>query len=85
AYAIGVAQPVSINVNTFGTSKVDEGKIANAVQELFDCRPAAIIETLDLRKPIFRETVAYGHFGREDKGFRWEQTDRAEDLRKMAQ
>jgi S-adenosylmethionine synthetase len=82
AYAIGVAQPVSINVNTFGTSKIDEAKIANAVQQLFDCRPAAIIETLDLRKPIFRETVAYGHFGREDKGFRWEHTDRADDLRK---
>jgi S-adenosylmethionine synthetase len=84
AYAIGVAKPVSINVTTFGTGKVSEDKLGRILMEHFDCRPAAIIETLDLRKPIFRKTAAYGHFGREDQGFRWEETDHAETLRDMA-
>jgi S-adenosylmethionine synthetase len=84
AYAIGVAKPVSINVTTFGTGKVGEDKIEAILMEHFDCRPASIIKTLDLKKPIFRKTVAYGHFGREDQGFRWEETDQADALRKKA-
>ncbi len=84
AYAIGVAEPVSVNVNTFGTGKCDEDKVSAIIREEFDCRPAGIIEVLDLRKPIFSKTVAYGHFGREDQGFRWEQTDKADALRKKA-
>jgi S-adenosylmethionine synthetase len=84
AYAIGVAQPVSINVNTFGTGKVDEQKISTILQDHFDCRPASIIQRLDLRKPIYSKTAAYGHFGREDQGFRWEETDEADALRKKA-
>jgi S-adenosylmethionine synthetase len=84
AYAIGVAQPVSINVTTFGTNKVPEEKIEAILMDHFDCRPASIIHTLDLKKPIFRKTVAYGHFGREDQGFRWEETDQADALRKKA-
>ncbi|GMV94748.1 MAG: S-adenosylmethionine synthase [Candidatus Hydrogenedentota bacterium] len=84
AYAIGVAQPVSINVTTFGTNKVAEEKIESILMDHFDCRPASIIKTLDLKKPIFRKTVAYGHFGREDQGFRWEETDQADALRKKA-
>ncbi|MCC6144934.1 MAG: methionine adenosyltransferase [Candidatus Hydrogenedentes bacterium] len=84
AYAIGVAKPVSINVTTFGTGKVSEDKLAEILNEHFDCRPAAIIETLKLRQPQFRRTAAYGHFGREDQGFQWEQTDKAEALKKAA-
>ncbi|MCC6695591.1 MAG: methionine adenosyltransferase [Candidatus Hydrogenedentes bacterium] len=84
AYAIGVAQPVSINVTTFGTGKISEDKIGSILMEHFDCRPASIIKTLDLKKPIFRKTVAYGHFGREDQGFRWEEKDQADALRKKA-
>ncbi|MFA6243985.1 MAG: methionine adenosyltransferase [Candidatus Hydrogenedentales bacterium] len=84
AYAIGVAQPVSINVTSFGTGKIDDDKISKILLEHFDCRPANIIKVLDLRKPIFRKTVAYGHFGREDQGFRWEETDQADALRKKA-
>ena len=84
AYAIGVADPVSINVNSFGTNKVSDEKLAQLIRDEFDCRPRAIIETLDLRKPIFAKTAAYGHFGREDQGFRWEETDRIEALRKKA-
>ncbi len=84
AYAIGVAQPVSINVTSFGTGKVDDEKISTTLIDHFDCRPAAIIELLDLRKPIFQKTAAYGHFGREDQGFRWEETDQADALRKKA-
>jgi S-adenosylmethionine synthetase len=80
AYAIGTARPVSFLAETFGTSKVDPARIGDTVQELFDFRPAAIIETLDLRRPIYRETACYGHFGR--KGFPWEDTDRADDLRR---
>jgi S-adenosylmethionine synthetase len=84
AYAIGVAEPVSINVTSFGTGKVDDDKLGAILLDHFDCRPASIIETLDLRKPIYRKTVAYGHFGREDQGFRWEETDQADALRAKA-
>ena len=79
AYAIGVAHPVSITLETFGTETHDVDKILHGVREVFDLRPAAIIRDLELRKPVFRRTAAYGHFGR--AGFSWEQTDRAEDLR----
>ncbi|MCP4231615.1 MAG: methionine adenosyltransferase [bacterium] len=84
AYAIGVAEPVSVNVNTFGTSTVDEGKIEKAINDTFDLRPASIIEYLDLRRPIFKKTAAYGHFGRELPDFTWEKTDKADDLKKAA-
>jgi S-adenosylmethionine synthetase len=81
AYAIGVARPVSLLVETFGTETVDPGKIAAAVQEVFDLRPAAIIRDLDLRRPIYRRTAAYGHFGRNEKEFTWEQLSRLEELK----
>jgi len=84
AYAIGVAQPVSINVSTFGTGKIDEDKISAILRDHFDCRPANIIKQLDLRKPIYSKTAAYGHFGREDQGFRWEEKDQADALRAKA-
>jgi S-adenosylmethionine synthetase len=84
AYAIGVAHPVSLSCETFGTEKVDPDKILAAVKELFDLRPAAIIRDLDLRRPIYKGTAAYGHFGRSDKDFTWERTDRADDLRRLA-
>ncbi|GMU94171.1 MAG: S-adenosylmethionine synthase [Candidatus Hydrogenedentota bacterium] len=84
AYAIGVPQPVSINVTTFGTGKISDEKIGDILMDHFDCRPASIIKTLDLKKPIYRKTVAYGHFGREDQGFRWEMTDQADALRRKA-
>ena len=82
AYAIGVADPVSIMVETFGTGAVDEGKLAEAVRKVFDLRPAAIIETLDLRTPIYKKLAAYGHMGREELGVKWEQTDKIEELKK---
>jgi S-adenosylmethionine synthetase len=82
AYAIGVARPVSVLVETFGTERVDRQKIAKAVDALFDLRPAAIIHDLDLRRPIYQRTAAYGHFGRTDHGFSWEQTPRLDDLRR---
>jgi S-adenosylmethionine synthetase len=82
AYAIGVAEPVSIMVETFGTGVVPEEKISNAIREVFDLCPSAIIGTLDLLKPIYRETAAYGHFGRFGSGFTWEKTDRVNDLLK---
>ncbi len=82
AYAIGVARPVSVLVETFGTCKVAEEKIAQAVNELFDMRPQAIIETLQLRKPIYKQVASYGHMGREDLSVKWEETDRKDDLRK---
>ena len=82
AYAIGVADPVSIMVDTFGTGTVDEGKLAEAVRKVFDLRPAAIIETLDLRRPIYKQLAAYGHMGREELGVKWEQTDKVEELKK---
>jgi S-adenosylmethionine synthetase len=82
AYAIGVARPVSVLVETFGTERVDRQKIAKAVDAIFDLRPAAIIRDLDLRRPIYQRTAAYGHFGRSDQGFTWEQTPRLDDLRR---
>ena len=81
AYAIGVAHPVSILVDTYGTAAVDEEKIAAAVSRVFDFRPARIIETLDLRRPIYEQTAAYGHFGRTDVDLPWEHTDKAEALK----
>ena len=82
AYAIGMARPVSVLVETFGTETVDRRRIAEAVTDIFDLRPAAIIRDLDLRRPIYARTAAYGHFGRGDQGFPWEQTSRVEDLRR---
>ncbi|MGH9112258.1 MAG: methionine adenosyltransferase [Acidimicrobiales bacterium] len=81
AYAIGVAHPVSVLVETFGTETVDPAKIAESVQQIFDLRPAAIIRDLDLRRPIYKKTASYGHFGRNDKEFSWEQTTRVDDLK----
>jgi S-adenosylmethionine synthetase len=80
AYAIGVAHPVSVMVDTFGTSEIDPQKIPALVEEHFDLRPAAIIERLDLRRPIYRNTAAYGHFGRAERDFTWERTDVADEL-----
>lgn len=80
AYAIGVAQPVSITVDTFGTGKVEESVLEEAVREVFDLRPAGIIEMLDLQRPIYKDTAAYGHFGRTDVEFPWEKTDRVDAL-----
>ncbi|AJQ27425.1 MULTISPECIES: methionine adenosyltransferase [Pelosinus] len=84
AYAIGMAHPVSIMVETFGTAKVDEDVIAELIKKHFDLRPAGIIKALDLRRPIYRQTAAYGHFGRTDVDLPWERTDKAETLRKEA-
>jgi S-adenosylmethionine synthetase len=84
AYAIGVAEPVSIMVHTFGTAKVDEVRLAELVRAVFDMRPRAIIEHLDLLRPIYKKTAAYGHFGRELAEFTWEKTDRAAELRQRA-
>ncbi|HGS8722825.1 TPA: methionine adenosyltransferase [Enterococcus faecalis] len=81
AYAIGVAQPVSISINTFGTSDLPESKLIEAVRKNFDLRPAGIIEMLDLRRPIYKQTAAYGHFGRTDIDLPWEQTDKVEALK----
>ena len=81
AYAIGVAQPVSVLVDTFGTGKVDDGKLEEAVNKVFDLRPTAIIRDLDLRKPIYRQLAAYGHMGREELGVKWEITDRVDALK----
>jgi S-adenosylmethionine synthetase len=81
AYAIGVAHPVSISVETFGTETVERAAIEQAVTDVFDLRPAAIIRDLDLLRPVYRDTAAYGHFGREGDGFTWERTDRADTLR----
>jgi S-adenosylmethionine synthetase len=84
AYAIGVAHPLSVNVETFGTARIADEKIAALVSEYFDLRPGAIIRDLDLRRPIYRKTAAYGHFGRDDIEFPWERTDKAEALKKAA-
>jgi S-adenosylmethionine synthetase len=84
AYAIGVAEPVSVMVDSFGTATVDEEKITQLVREHFKLTPKAIIETLDLRRPVYKPTAAYGHFGRSGPGFTWEKTDRADALRKAA-
>ena len=83
AYAIGVARPVSLSLETFGTETVDPERIVAAIGELFDLRPAAIIHDLDLRRPIYRRTASYGHFGRNDKEFTWEQTPKVDDLRRV--
>ena len=84
AYAIGVAHPLSINVETFGTGVIDDDKIAQLIANNFDLRPGAIIRDLDLRRPIFRQTASYGHFGRDDLNLPWERTDKAELLRAAA-
>src|SRR6185437_7081725 len=84
AYAIGKAEPVGLFIETFGTETVPVAKIAEAITEVFDLRPAAIIRDLDLKRPIYAQTAAYGHFGRELPDFTWERTDRAEQLAKLA-
>ncbi len=84
AYAIGVAKPVSIYVDTFGTGKIADEKIVELISKNFDLRPAGIIKSLDLRRPIYRQTAAYGHFGRTDVDLPWEHTDKAETLKKQA-
>ncbi|MBQ8801574.1 MAG: methionine adenosyltransferase domain-containing protein, partial [Clostridium sp.] len=81
AYAIGVAQPVSVRVDTFGTGVVSDAKLEEAVNKTFDLRPAAIIRDLDLRRPIYRQTAAYGHFGRNDLDLSWEKTNRIDELK----
>jgi S-adenosylmethionine synthetase len=84
AYAIGVAHPVSLRVETFGTAHIPEEKIEELIKKNFDLRPAAIIRDLQLRRPIYKKTAAYGHFGRNDPDFTWERTDKAEILRQQA-
>ncbi|MDY4063532.1 MAG: methionine adenosyltransferase domain-containing protein, partial [Candidatus Limiplasma sp.] len=83
AYAIGVAQPVSVQVDTFGTGKLGDDVLSAQVGKLFDLSPDGIIRTLNLRRPIYRQTAAYGHFGRTDVDLPWEHTDRVEDLKKL--
>ena len=85
AYAIGVAKPVSVLVETFGTGTVSDEKLSEAVQKVFDLRPTAIIRDLELRRPIYRQLAAYGHMGREELGVRWEDTDRTEQLKKAVE
>ena len=82
AYAIGVAKPVSVMVDTFGTGKIDDEKIADIINKVFDLRPSAIIDRLDLRKPIYKNVAAYGHMGREDLGVSWEKTDMVDEIKK---
>jgi S-adenosylmethionine synthetase len=84
AYAIGVAEPVSVMVETFGTATIPEEKITELIRENFMLTPKSIIEALDLRRPVYKATAAYGHFGRSGAGFTWERTDRADALRKAA-
>jgi len=84
AYAIGVARPISLMVETFGTGKLPDEKISQLVEAEFDLRPGAFRRYLDLHRPIFRQTAAYGHFGREGDAFTWERTDRAEALKAAA-
>jgi S-adenosylmethionine synthetase len=84
SYAIGVAEPTSISINTFGTGQIDEGRLVQLVREYFDLRPRGLIKMLDLLRPIYQATAAYGHFGREDEAFSWERTDLAEALRDAA-
>ncbi len=84
AYAIGVAHPLSVNVETFGTGKIADEKIVELVTEFFDLRPGAIIRDLDLRRPIYQQTAAYGHFGRPDIDLPWERTDKAAALKEAA-
>ena len=80
AYAIGVAEPVSVYVNTFGTGKVSEEQLSNAIRKVFPLTPKGIIDTLQLRRPIYKKTAAYGHFGRNDPAFTWEKTDKVHAL-----
>ena len=82
SYAIGVAQPTSISVDTFGTGKVSDAKLVEIVRDNFDLRPAGIIKMLDLRRPIYKQTAAYGHFGRTDLDLPWERLDKVDDLKK---
>ena len=82
SYAIGVAHPTSIMVDTFGTGAVEDDKLVEIVRENFDLRPAGIIQMLDLRRPIYKQTAAYGHFGRTDIDLPWEKLDKVEDLKK---
>lgn len=85
SYAIGVARPLSIRVDTFGTGKISDEKIAEIVKRVFDLRPAAIIRDLNLRRPIYKQVAAYGHFGREDLDLPWERTDKVGEILKEAQ
>jgi S-adenosylmethionine synthetase len=80
SYAIGIAKPVSVSIETFGTGKIADERLLGLIDKHFDLRPAAIIESLDLRRPIYKQTAAYGHFGRPDLDLPWEQTDHAEAL-----
>jgi S-adenosylmethionine synthetase len=82
SYAIGVSEPTSISLDTFGTGKLSDDEIVTLVRENFDLRPRGLIEMLDLRRPIYQATAAYGHFGREEENFTWEKTDKAEALKK---
>lgn len=82
SYAIGVAQPTSVMVDTFGTGKLSDQKLVELIRENFDLRPAGIIKMLDLRRPIYKQTAAYGHFGRTDLDLPWEKTDKVELLKK---
>jgi S-adenosylmethionine synthetase len=84
AYAIGVAQPVSVLIETFGTAKIDEARISELVRKNFELTPKGIIDSLNLRRPIYRKTAAYGHFGRNDQDFTWEATDKAAALREQS-
>jgi S-adenosylmethionine synthetase len=84
SYAIGVAEPTSISINTFGTGKIDEGRMVQLIREHFDLRPRGLVKMLDLLKPIYKATASYGHFGREDQAFSWERTDLADTLRDAA-
>jgi len=84
AYAIGVAEPVSIMVDTHGTGKLSEQSIITIIRELFDLTPLGIIRTLKLRRPIYLKTAAYGHFGRNDEGFTWEELDRVNEIKRVA-
>src|SRR5262249_25426866 len=84
AYAIGVAEPVSVLIDTFGTAQIDEGKISDLVRANFQLTPKGIMESVNLRRPIYRKTAAYGHFGRDDADFTWEKTDKASKLREQA-
>ena len=85
AYAIGVAQPVSVRIDTFGTGAVAESKLQEAVRQIFDLRPAGIIQMLDLKRPIYRQTAAYGHMGRTDIDLPWEKLDKVEALKASVQ
>ena len=84
SYAIGVAEPTSISVESFGTAKIPDEKIVALIREHFELKPKGLISMLDLLRPIYRNTAAYGHFGREENGFTWEKTDKAETLREAA-